>query len=71
MEKYPQELAQDAVCQNHTGHMNGLCFLPARPLRLNTNECNSIIFVTPVYLYIYILTNITHLTINPPTWKIW
>ena len=34
----PQELAQDAVCQSHTGHMTGLWFLPARPLRLNTNE---------------------------------
>ena len=38
MENYPQELAQDAVCQSHTGHMTGLWFLPARPLRLNTNE---------------------------------
>ena len=35
---YPQELAQDAVCQSHTGHMTGLWFMPARPLRLNTNE---------------------------------
>ena len=38
MANYPQELAQDAVCQSHTGHMTGLWFLPARPLRLNTNE---------------------------------
>ena len=38
MTNYPQELAQDAVCQSHTGHMTGLWFLPARPLRLNTNE---------------------------------
>ena len=38
MENYPQELAQDAVCQSHTGHMTGLWFLPTRPLRLNTNE---------------------------------
>jgi len=38
MANYPQELAQDAVCQSHTGHMTGLCFLPTRPLRLNTNE---------------------------------
>ena len=38
MANYPQELAQDAVCQNHTGHMTGLWFLPTRPLRLNTNE---------------------------------
>ena len=38
MTNYPQELAQDAVCQSRTGHMTGLWFLPARPLRLNTNE---------------------------------
>ena len=38
MANYPQEFAQDAVCQSHTGHMIGLWFLPARPLRLNTNE---------------------------------
>ena len=36
--KLPQELAQDAVCQSHTGHVTGLWFLPVRPLRLNTNE---------------------------------
>ena len=35
---YPQELAQGAVCQSHTGHMTGLWFLLSRPLRLNTNE---------------------------------
>ena len=34
----PQEIAQDAVCQSHTGHMTGLWFLPTRPLRLNTDE---------------------------------
>ena len=38
MANYAQELAQDAVCQSHTGHMTGLWFLPTRPLRLNTNE---------------------------------
>jgi len=38
MARYPQELPQDAVCQSHTGHMTGLWFLPAWPLRLNTNE---------------------------------
>ena len=38
MANYPQVLAQDAVCQSHTGHMTGLWFLPAWPLRLNTNE---------------------------------
>ena len=36
--KLPQEVAQDAVCQSHTGHMTGLCFLPTRLLRLNTDE---------------------------------
>ena len=30
MANYLQELAQDAVCQSHTGHMTGLWFLPAR-----------------------------------------
>jgi len=35
---YPQELAQDAVYQSHTGHMTRLWFLPALPSRLNTNE---------------------------------
>ena len=38
MANYLQELAQGAVCQNHTGDMTGLWFLPTRPLRLNTNE---------------------------------
>ena len=38
MANYPQELAQDAVCQSNTGHMTVLWFLPTRPLRLNTNE---------------------------------
>ena len=38
MANYPQKFAQDAVCQSHTGQMTGLWFLPARPLRLNTNE---------------------------------
>ena len=38
MANYLQALAQDAVCQSHTGHMTGLWFLPTRPLRLNTNE---------------------------------
>ena len=38
MANYPQELAQDAVCQSHTGHMTGLWFLLARLPRLNTND---------------------------------
>jgi hypothetical protein len=43
MANYPQELAQDAVCQSHTSHMTGFWFLPARPLRLNTNEWMNVI----------------------------
>jgi len=38
MANYPQELAQDAVCQSYIGHMTELWFLPTQPLRLNTNE---------------------------------
>jgi len=38
MANYPKELAQDAVCQSHTGHMIGLWSYQARPSRLNTNE---------------------------------
>ena len=48
MANYPKELAQDAVCQSHTGHMTGLWFLPTRPLRLNINKLMNI------YIYIYI-----------------
>jgi len=48
MANYPQELAQAAVCQSHTGHMTLLWFLPARPLRLNTNEWMNI----PIYVYL-------------------
>ena len=33
MANYPQELAQDAECQSHTGHMTGLWFLATRPLK--------------------------------------
>ena len=38
MANYPQELAQDALCHSHTGHMTGLWFLPAWPLTLNTSD---------------------------------
>jgi len=31
MATYPYELAQDAVCQSHTGRLTGLWFLPNRP----------------------------------------
>jgi len=43
MANYPLALAQDAVCQSHTGHMTGLWFLPTWPVRLNTNELMNII----------------------------
>ena len=36
--KLPPRIAQDAMRQSRTGHMTGLWFLPARLLRLNTNE---------------------------------
>ena len=32
MANYPQELAQNVVCQSHTGHMTGLWFPPTWPL---------------------------------------
>jgi len=38
MANYPQELAQDALCQSYTGHMTGPGSCQARPSRLNTNE---------------------------------
>jgi len=42
MANYPQELAQDALCQSHTGHMSGLWFLPSPAFKaeywwMNTN----------------------------------
>jgi len=48
MANYPQELAQDAVSQSHTGHMTGLWFLPARPLRLNANQRCDILLWKPL-----------------------
>jgi len=35
MENYPQELAQDAVYENHTGHMTGLWFLTSPAFKAN------------------------------------
>jgi hypothetical protein len=37
MANYPQELAQDAAEQSHTGRLTGLWFLPKLVLGLNTN----------------------------------
>ena len=51
MANYPQELSQDAVCQSHTGHITGLWFLPARPIRLNTNEWMNELLHLVGYLY--------------------
>ena len=64
MANYSQELAQDAVCQSHTGHMTGLWFLPAQPLRLNTNE-----WMTPTdHKCICLRANInTRLSITTPS----
>jgi len=38
MANYPQELAQDAAYQSHTGHLTGLWFLPKLTQGLNTNN---------------------------------
>ena len=46
MANYPQDLAQYAVCQSHTGHMTELRFLPTQPLRLNTNEWMNHTFIS-------------------------
>ena len=58
MANYHQELAHDAACQSHAGHMTGLWFLPVRSLRLNTNEwylkVAPSVLVTPLKYYIYI-----------------
>jgi hypothetical protein len=43
MANYPQELAQTAVFQSHTGRLTGLWFLPKPAQGLNTNQ--SIIYV--------------------------
>ena len=37
MANYPQELAQDAAYQSHTGRLTGFWFLPKLALWLNTN----------------------------------
>ena len=60
MANYPQELAQGAVCQSHTGHMTGLWFLPARPLRLHTNELMTA-WKSSVVITLEILRNISDL----------
>ena len=57
MANYPQELAQDAVCQSHTGHMTCLWFLPTRPLRLNTNEWMNLFKCVIMYLEFTASTN--------------
>jgi hypothetical protein len=37
MANYPQELAQNAACQSHTGRLTGIWFLPKPAQGLNTN----------------------------------
>jgi len=38
MANYPEELAQDASYQSHTGRLTGLWFLPKLAQGLNTNN---------------------------------
>jgi len=57
MVNYPQELAQDAVCQNHTGRVTGLWFLPSPAFRLNTNELINVVTVTQTNLYVFYSCN--------------
>jgi hypothetical protein len=37
MANYSKELAQNAACQSHTGHLTGLWFLPKPAQGLNSN----------------------------------
>ena len=68
MANYPQELAQDSVCQSHTGHMTGLWFLPTRPLRLNTNEwMNEWIYI---YIYIHFILSSKIMYFNAWEWSV-
>ena len=46
MANYPQELAQDAVCQSHTGHMTGLWFLPSPAFKAEYKWMNEYIIKT-------------------------
>jgi hypothetical protein len=41
MANYPQELAQDAAYQSHTGLLTGLWFLPELAQGLNNNNNNN------------------------------
>ena len=66
MANYPQELVQDAVCQSHNGHMTGLWFMPAQPLRLNTNELMKLIYITQMLIRCYLqLLTLQKLLISP------
>jgi len=40
MANYPQELAQDTVCQSHTGHMIVLWFLPSPAFKVEYEWMN-------------------------------
>ena len=41
MANYPQELAQDAACQSHTGRLTGLWFLLKLAQGMNTITTNN------------------------------
>jgi len=41
MANYPQELAQDAAYQSHTGRLTGVWFLPKLAQGLNNNNNNN------------------------------
>jgi len=45
MANYPQQLAQDAVCQSHTGHMTGLWFLPSPAFKAEHELMNEYAFI--------------------------
>jgi len=49
MANYPEELAQDAAYQSHTGRLTVLWFLPKLAQGLNTN-----FLYIYIYIYIYI-----------------
>ena len=66
MANYPQEPAQDAVCQSHTGHINELWFLPTRPLRLNTNE-----WMNEYYFMDHTILFMIHTVQSPQLYILW
>ena len=45
MANYPQEVAQNAVCQSHTGHMTGLWFLPSLAFKAEYYWANEVYII--------------------------